>query len=93
MQHDLDEGDGNYGEVQKPKPDLKPKPTLKSKPTAADAAIYRCEASNDNGTDEESVKLQVNFPSDERLVSLVALLDLSAASDTLDHSLSAFHKD
>ncbi|KAK7497068.1 hypothetical protein BaRGS_00011598 [Batillaria attramentaria] len=34
MQHDLDEGDGNYGEVQKPKPDLKPKPTLKSKPTA-----------------------------------------------------------
>ncbi|KAK7497158.1 hypothetical protein BaRGS_00011688, partial [Batillaria attramentaria] len=35
VQQNADEGDGNYGEVQKPKPDLKPKPTLKSKPTAA----------------------------------------------------------
>nr|KAG5688589.1 hypothetical protein BaRGS_018667 [Batillaria attramentaria] len=34
-QHDIDEGDGNYAEVQKPKPDLKPKPALKPKPTAA----------------------------------------------------------
>nr|KAG5707011.1 hypothetical protein BaRGS_019616 [Batillaria attramentaria] len=35
MQHDIDEGDGNYAEVQKPKPNLKPKPALKPKPTAA----------------------------------------------------------
>ncbi|KAK7469708.1 hypothetical protein BaRGS_00036290 [Batillaria attramentaria] len=35
VQHDIDEGDGNYAEVQKPKPDLKPKPALKPKPTAA----------------------------------------------------------
>nr|KAG5707015.1 hypothetical protein BaRGS_019620 [Batillaria attramentaria] len=113
--------------------------TLTTSARCQDAAIYRCEASNDNGTDEESVKLQVNCAptvteelqlltdvstvlfitsekpvavmgknhsvetavlivmdgllvhSDERLVSLMALLDLSAVFDTLDHS--AFDKD